>query len=189
MLNQQSTTMRLKRLLDHTAFLESITSLPEIVSKDFIPTDSNSDPFTRSLLCRLIEIILEIPNQWVRHSALSRKIKYTAACVATLGLGWSKQRLNLIDRTFDWLAVEGGLDLGEEREHLTWLRDSESPMSAFEYYATHQHSHTLLLKSKDELVPSIARDVFEVCGICGAGIGWDNLAQAQCHNGHTFSKS
>ncbi|KAI9710611.1 MAG: hypothetical protein M1812_007375 [Candelaria pacifica] len=182
------TAMRLMKLIEHAASLKTVAQPPDSTFQASAPTVSNPDPFTRSLQCRLVESILEIPNQWARNSAMSKKIKYAAACAATLGLGWSEYRWDLVDCTFDWLAVDGGVDFPEEREHLAWLRDSKSGESAFEYYAAHEHSHTLLSKSADEILSSNAQDIYDICEICGAGVGWDSLTGAQCHSGHTFRR-
>ncbi|KAI9798224.1 MAG: hypothetical protein M1835_002709 [Candelina submexicana] len=187
MLGDEPTAMRLMCLLDRTASLE-IMAPPRKASKAFDLSVRSLDHFSRGLLCRLIESILEIPIKWARNSVLSKKIKYSAACAALLGLCWSHRRLELINRTLGWLAADEGVDLAEEKEHLTWLHDSRSQASAFEYYQAHQQSHTLLLRSLDELQSSNRHEIFDVCRICGAGIGWDSLAEARCHSGHTFRR-
>ncbi|KAI9706103.1 MAG: hypothetical protein M1836_005509 [Candelina mexicana] len=187
MLGDEPTALRLMSLLDRTASLEIIAP-PRKASKAFDLSVSSLNRFSRGLLCLLIESILEIPIKWARNSVLNKKIKYSAACAALLGLCWSKRRLELINRTLGWLAADEGVEFREEREHLTWLHDSKSQASAFEYYEAHQQSHTLLSRSLDELQSSNRHEFFEVCRICGAGIGWDSLAEARCHSGHIFRR-
>lgn len=97
---------------------------------------------------------------------LPSKILYAAACCAIVQ-SQSTELIANARRVFERLSATKGVDMTEE------IAKSSEP------------GNTIEAKSADALNTS-GVDMFEMCGICGAGIAWYSAQEAQCATGHVF---
>lgn len=111
---------------------------------------------------------LEAENQY--NDAWSQKLLY-AACLCAITSCRDENILSLAHSVLEKLESATGVDLADEKSRCI---DGESlavsPKSA-------------------EQLSGPGGTLFEKCSICDAGIEWYHAAEAQCAEGHIFSKS
>ncbi|KAI9808431.1 MAG: hypothetical protein M1827_007250 [Pycnora praestabilis] len=179
--NPQEIAGRLIRLMDAVAMNDGLYTV--------MRTESSAEPDRHCRLktvCLLVDSVLQITHGRTQGDRLSRKIKYAAACFGILHLPCTLGRGSLLQGTFESLAAETSIDLSPEIKLCVARRELESELSILKTTSIRANKQVLPPRRSEEIASPGAQSIFEVCEICGTGIGWDDALEARCATGHVF---
>lgn len=117
-------------------------------------------------------------------SKLCKRILYAAAYVGLLTFAIDKSKVNLSEAAFRWLAHHNEIDLSEELGLCTELQKNHTVDN--DVNTGEAAKASISPRSKAILKSDLVQSVLEVCEICGEGIGWYSIREAQCAAGHSF---
>ncbi|KAJ5593819.1 uncharacterized protein N7459_000027 [Penicillium hispanicum] len=134
----------------------------------FEPTVRQDQNSTRVQRQAVISYLLSGDKENLENDMENQKLIYSAACCALVD-GQSESVRNQARQALERLAAMTGADLSDELANFS----NESP--------------TIPAKSNGQFAQPGAH-LFEWCEICDAGIEWFSAKEAQCANGHLFSR-
>lgn len=135
----------------------------------FAPHSVDSEPqFARDQREKAISSVLASGEHGMGSNKEDEKLVYAAACSA------------IVDEHNDSIRAQA-------RECLERLANSTGADLSDEISKCNLQSSTILAKSiEQQTMPG--GHLFEYCEICGTGIAWDSVKEAQCANGHLLGK-
>lgn len=147
----------------------------------WIATESQyRDP--RMICFDFVSSVLHFPRESL--DKVCKKILYAAACIAISLPELDKDLIGLIGDALRWLAAHDGVNMDEE---LGLFTRSQQPYGFDDSLGFDEAVRiNIPARRKGNLAFKGAQDVFEICEICGEGIGWYSLREAKCAAGHAF---
>ena len=126
---------------------------------------------------RVALAILEFPRALLNRSKMNKKLIYACICMVVVCMPLHKDLLARSQDAIQWLQATEEVDMKREIDCCNAARLSD-PAKV--------DDRVLAPRTRTELFPHHAQSIFEVCDICGEGIGWTTFSNARCVNGHTF---
>ncbi|KAL1966168.1 hypothetical protein VTN77DRAFT_4720 [Rasamsonia byssochlamydoides] len=174
-------TMHPGDMVEYTTAAEERTTLvfsaaaPDTTDNQLFDTPNLTEEHFRKQRERVLEFILrhssEKEDLWSNDLPSTKLIYAAAAC--SIVEHRNEELLSLARTALERLAVVSGADLSDEISKCFF---SSSPLD---------FNVTIAAKSADKLNgPGGA--IFEKCDICGSGIEWYSVQEAQCTTGHLF---
>lgn len=139
----------------------------------------------RDIIWRVMVSVLMFPRPFIVQHGLSKMMVYICACLALQLKPVNDDVRRLIDNALQWLQMTDHINLQSEIDRCrnAELLDPETMDMTNGTRGPWHHPRT-----SAELRLSPSGDVFEICDICGEGIGWLDIHTAQCANNHLFGK-
>jgi hypothetical protein len=135
------------------------------------------------LVRRHILMILAMPRTRVRHSRISQRVLYAAACAGSLYFGRDDELLRRSEEAFRWCQFMYDVSLSRE---LGWCDEQKAHRDESDWSLDRaSHLAALLENAHDSDVERFT----ERCEMCGERLGWAGPHKSRCLRGHVFGKS
>ena len=135
-----------------------------------------------TVYCDIVSTFLRIPQ--TESSNLCQKIAYAAACVGALSATFDKAIVKLSEDLFHWLAHHTGNDFDVELSLSKRLQKQDA--LGEDSNAGETAKVGISAREKECLNSNRLQGIWEMCEICGEGMGWYSVQEARCAAGHTY---